>query len=57
MPDMHVFECGCVINHSVDDGGRNVMNFTPCRPSCIVLKMVLAMAQEQGKPIEHREMP
>jgi len=56
-PDIHVFDCGCMMSHVIGEDGGNTMNFTPCRESCAVLRLLLETAEEMDKPVELRKLP
>lgn len=55
-PPDTVLPCGCVIRNDVVDG-VNTMFFIPCRLDCRNYTNMLAMADEQGKPVEQRQGP
>lgn len=46
-----------MMSHVIGEDGGNTMNFTPCRESCAVLRLLLETAEEMDKPVELRKLP
>ena len=54
IPPPHVFECGCMISAALKNGNK-VIKFSPCKPDCRILALVLEESADQGTPVIYRE--
>lgn len=53
-PEVAVLPCGCVLTRKIEDGVR-VLQIAPCRTDCVNLRNALALADENGLPVERRQ--